>query len=82
MQLRQYYTSLKWPCILDDNMLGLFALVGSLFAWALGVIAAFMALGFRWGSLGAIGLTALFWKQLMALTSMALLIWMVVKTQM
>ena len=63
-------------------MLGLFALVGSLFAWALGIIAAFMALGFKWGALGAIVLTWLFWKQLMALASMALLIWMVVKTQM
>jgi hypothetical protein len=61
-------------------MVGLFALVGSLLAWFLGVVAAFVLWGFGWGSLGAIGLTALFWKQLTGLAMMGLLIWMVVRT--
>lgn len=63
-------------------MFGLFALFGSLLAWILGVVAAFVLWGFGWGSLGAIGLTALFWKQLSGLVMMGFLIWMVISTQM
>jgi hypothetical protein len=62
-------------------MVGLFILFGSLLAWALGVVAAFVLWGFRWGSLATLGLTALFWKQLFMMGALGLMIFLAAKMQ-
>jgi hypothetical protein len=62
-------------------MLELFIVIGSLFAWFLGVVAAFVLWGFRWGSLATLGLTALFWKQLFMVGVMGLMVFLAAKMQ-
>jgi hypothetical protein len=63
-------------------MLELAVLIGSLVAWALGVMAAFFLWGAGWGSLGAIGLTALFWKQLLMVGVLGIMVFLAAQTQM
>ena len=60
-------------------MMELAILIGSLVAWALGVMAAFFLWGAGWGSLGAIGLTALFWKQLLMVGMLAVFVFLAAK---
>lgn len=60
-------------------MMELAILIGSLAAWALGVMAAFFLWGAGWGSLGAIGLTALFWKQLLMVGMLAVFVFFAAK---
>jgi len=47
-------------------MWALVAVIGTLIVWLAGMFAAFWLWGIGWGSSGSILLTALFWKQIMA----------------